>query len=91
MNPDSTGHSPLWHIVAAVSLCAAVLTFLALVVLMTVTESADQKRAIAPSKVWSRLRICFVLTSATGLLASLPFARASSGRRFWYERWYMPL
>ena len=77
MNTGSLGHSHLWHIAAAASLCAAVLTFLALVVLMTVTESAHQRRAIPLSKVWNRLRVAFVLAAATGLLASLPFAKAS--------------
>jgi hypothetical protein len=70
-------HSYLWHVAAGTSFCIAALSFLALVVLMVVTEIARRSRAIACSTVRSRLKIVFALAAATGLLTVAPFAWVS--------------
>jgi hypothetical protein len=81
MNAIATiDYSHLRHIVMAVSLCVAVLTFLALLMVMIVTERAWLRRTIAHSSVVNRLKLAFALAAITGLLASVPFAWASSAR-----------
>jgi hypothetical protein len=69
--------SHLWHIAAGTSLCIAALSFLAMVVLMIVTENARRSRAIACLTVRSRFKIVFTLAAATGLLTAAPFAWVS--------------
>jgi hypothetical protein len=70
-------HSHLYHIAMITCVCIAALTFVVLVVLTVVTEKARLRRTIAHSRLWRRLRIGFVLATATGLPASLPFALAN--------------
>jgi hypothetical protein len=76
-----TAHSHAYHIAMVTAVCVAGVSFLALVVLMIVTEHVRVTRAIAYTRVWSRLRIVFVLAAVTGLLASLPFALTSGAHR----------
>jgi hypothetical protein len=74
----SVNHSRLLHIAAVVSLCVSVLTILALIVVVAVTQRAWLGEATAHSTVCSRLKVVFALTAATGLLASFPFALATA-------------
>jgi hypothetical protein len=77
MNVDFTNHSRIYHIAMATSLCVAVLCFLAVLVVMTVTEQAWLKQTIAHSTVRRRYKVILALEVVTGLLASLPFALAT--------------
>lgn len=49
MNVDFTNHSRLYHIAMATSSCVAVLSFLAVLVVMIVTERAWLKQARLPA------------------------------------------
>jgi hypothetical protein len=73
----SSAHSLVYHVAMVTSVCVAGLSFLVLVVLMIVTENARLKHGVAHSRVWSLLKVVFVLAAVIGLLASLPFALAS--------------
>jgi hypothetical protein len=77
MNVDFTNHSRLYHIAMATSLCVAVLSFLAVLVVMIVTERALLKQTIAHSTVRRRYKVILALEVVTGLSASLPFALAT--------------
>jgi hypothetical protein len=74
----SVNYSRLFHIAAAVSLCVAVFTFLALIVVLAVTERTRLMETIPHFGVWSGLKVVFALTAVTGLLASFPFALATA-------------
>jgi hypothetical protein len=73
----STAHSLVYHVAMITSVCVAGLSFLVLVVLMIVAENARLKHGVAHPRVWSLLKVVFVLATVIGLLASLPFALAS--------------
>ena len=74
----SVNYSRLLHIAAAVSMCVAVVTFLALIIVLAVAERPRLKETIAHSGVWIDLKVVFALTAVTGLLASFPFALATA-------------
>jgi hypothetical protein len=84
----SAPHSHVYHIVMISSVCIAGLSLLTLVVFMTVAENARLKDPTVPSRVWSQLRVVFVLALVTGLLASLPFALASGRHSILSSLWY---
>lgn len=73
----TTHHSQIYQTAMVTSLCIAALSFVSVVVLMTVTENARQNRTISESMLWSRVRLILALAAASGLSTSLPFALAA--------------
>ena len=73
----NTHHSQIYHTAMVASLCVAALSFVSVIVLMTVTENARQNRTISDSMLWSRVRLILAVAAASGLSASLPFALAA--------------
>ncbi len=71
-------HSHAYHVAMVTSVCIAGLAFLVLVVLSIVTANAGTKQAVVQRRVRGRTMAALVLAAMTGLLASLPFALASS-------------
>jgi hypothetical protein len=80
-----TTHSHVYHVAMVTSVCVAGLSFLVLVVLLIVTENARLKHGVAHPRVWSLLKVVFVLAAVIGLLASLPFALASGAAFLMWE------
>ena len=70
-------HTHAYHVAMVSSVCAAALSFLALVVLMIVTGYNRARHGAEWPRVGSGITAILVLTALTGLLASLPFALAS--------------
>ena len=73
----NTHHSQIYHTAMVASLCVAALSFVSVIVLMTVTENARQNRTISDSMLWNRVKLILALAAASGLSASLPFALAA--------------
>jgi len=73
----SAAHSHVYHVAMLTSVCVAGLTFVALVVVLIVAQGGRVRQTAAHSGIWRRIKIALILTTATGLFASLPFALAT--------------
>jgi hypothetical protein len=70
------------------SVYIAGLSLLTLVVFMIVAENVRLNEPVEPSRVWSRIRVVFMLAVVTGVFASLPFALASGRHNILSSLWY---
>ena len=70
-------HSHVYHVAMLTSVCVAGLTFVALVVVLIVTQGGRVRQTVAHTKVWRRIKVALILATAAGLFASVPFALAT--------------
>jgi hypothetical protein len=77
MANESMVHSHVYHVAMLTSVCVAGLTFVALIVVLIVSQGGRVRKTSAHFGMWRRIKVALILTTATGLFASLPIVLAT--------------